>query len=78
LKYLLELGCNVNISDVRGQTPVNFAIRHNKPQFIGMLVDAGAKPPQQNASKKNPRPRPPAPQVSNKVNERRIPKEFVL
>lgn len=80
IEYLLQQGINVNNQDKRGQTPINFAVRYNKNNIKEQLIEYGATPPvtqkqKQQASKA----RSTAPvQPKQKVNERLIPKEFVL
>lgn len=76
LKYLLELGAKVNITDKRGQTPVNFAYRHQKQNLIKVLVDYGAQPPMK--PKPRPTPVPVATGRPSQLNQRKIPKEYVL
>lgn len=81
LEYLLKLGCNLNIVDKRGGlTPVNFAVRQNKPLMKELLIKYGATPPpdpKQKKAQEKAKTIVPA-QPVKKVNERLIPKEFVL
>lgn len=80
LEYLLELGVNLEIQDKKGSTPINFAIRYNKQNIKEMLIKAGATPPPDNKGKKfNKKAHQPVYQPEKKkVNDKMIPKEFVL
>ena len=60
-------------------TPINFAIRHNKGHLKELLIKYGATPPVDNKSKKLQAVKPSIiAQPKQKVNERLIPKEYVL
>jgi ankyrin repeat protein len=80
LEYLLANNINVNNTDTRGQTPINFAVRYNKTYIKELLIKHGATPPvnqkQKQQAAKSKAQAPVAPKA--KVNERLIPKEFVL
>lgn len=87
LQYLLDLGVNLHIKDKRGQTPVTFSIRHNKHQFKELLIKHGANPPETKEEilhKKNKEKDNNKKQIfkdttpKEKINERLIPKEYVL
>ena len=80
LEYLLSLGINLNNQDKKGSTPINFAVRYNKQHIKDMLIKAGATPPPDTKSKKfNKKQQQPvfAPE-KKKVNDKMIPKDFVL
>jgi hypothetical protein len=80
IEYLLKCGINIHNLDNRGQTPINFAIRHNKNHLKDLLISFGATAPA------NPKAKAPASKAKaavtappkQKVNERLIPKEYVL
>lgn len=79
IEFLLQLSCNIQQVDKRGMTPINFAIRHNKGHLKELLVKYGATPPADNKSKKLQAVKPSIiAQPKQKVNERLIPKEYVL
>lgn len=80
IEWLLQNGVNINNQDKRGMSPINFAVRHNKNHLKDLLVKFGATPPVNQKQKilaqkqKTQVPIPP----KQKVNERNIPKEYVL
>lgn len=80
IEYLLQKGINVNNQDKRGQTPINFAVRHNKNNIKELLIKFGASPPVTQKQKQQTTKARTTVQVQpkQKVNERLIPKEFVL
>lgn len=86
MQWLLELGCNVNIRDQRGATPISTAIRHRNMNAKDLLIKFGADQPSENAnlggglkSKNNTKNRVPVNnREKSKVNDRLIPKEYVL
>lgn len=81
LKFLLELGCDLSLIDNRGHTPMNIALRHNKAHFKDLLVHHGAPVPPDGKiqnKKQDTRKMPIVPQPKARVNERMIPKDFVL
>ena len=43
VKYLLGIGCDVNISDKNGLTPLHFAAIHNRKDIAEILIARGAK-----------------------------------
>jgi len=43
VKFLLEMGADVNARDDNGQTALKIAIVHNKPEIVELLKSAGAK-----------------------------------
>jgi len=51
VEMLLKQGANINNQDKRGQTPINFAVRHNKHNLKDLLVQFGATPPLPSKSK---------------------------
>ena len=80
IEHLLLSGANIQNADKRGQTPINYAVRHNKNHLKDLLIKFGATPPVNQKQKmlaqkqKSQVPVPP----KQKVNERLIPKEYVL
>jgi ankyrin repeat protein len=77
VEFLLQNGSNINNVDKKGQTPMQWAKRFNKQPVIELMVKYGAQPPadpkaQKQAAKKQP------PPVKQKVNERKIPKRYML
>lgn len=84
MQWLLDLGCNVNIRDQRGATPISTAVRHRNMAAKELLIKYGAELPSEAATNfsksKNNQKRQVA--VNNRdkirVNDRLIPKEYVL
>lgn len=76
----MKLGVNLENQDKRGQTPINFAVRHNKNNIKELLIKYGAIAPQNNKQKgQSAKKQPPVPiPPKQKINERLIPKEYVL
>lgn len=79
VEYLLKKGINIKHEDKRGQNPSAFAKKHNKNQIVDLLIQHGAVI----SEKKKPSgvPKPAQPKVQEerqKVNERKIPKRYLL
>jgi ankyrin repeat protein len=79
VECLLQNGCNLEITDKRGLKPINFAVRHNKQAMKELLLKYGATPPPDPKSKKAEAKKVAVPaQPVKRINERLVPKEFVL
>jgi ankyrin repeat protein len=76
-EFLLKAGAKLTVADKKGQSPVQWAKRFNKQQIVDLLVQFGAAPPEGAKSQKNKAQKMPPP-VKQKVNERKLPRPYVL
>ena len=63
MKELLDYGCNLQIVDNRGHTPMNIAMRNKSPHLKDMLAKYGAALPPDPKKPKFPPNKPPAPVI---------------
>jgi ankyrin repeat protein len=79
VEYLLKKGINISHEDKRSQTPIQFAKKHNKNQIVDLLLQHGAviNDGKKKAGPPKQAPKPQA-EVKEKVNERKIPKRYLL
>lgn len=79
VEYLLKRGINISHEDKRGQNPSAFAKRHNKNQLVELLVQHGAIVNEKKKVVGPPKPvQPKAQEERQKVNERKIPRRYLL
>jgi hypothetical protein len=78
VEFLLKQGINISHEDKRQTTPVMFAKKHNRNQIVELMIQHGAVI---NDGKKKTAPAKtaqPKPEEKQKVNERKIPKRYLL